>query len=53
MAGQGSHEPKVVIDIGAWFESRIEVEPGSQGGVKSWSKLTAAKLLCEFGMVLC
>lgn len=43
--GQGSlTEPKVVIDIGAWFESRIEVEPGSQGGSRA-GQMTAAKLL--------
>lgn len=40
--GQGSlTEPKVVIDIGAWFESRIEVEPGSQGGSRA-GQMTAA-----------
>ena len=43
--GQGSlTEPKVVVDIGAWFESRIEVEPGSQGESRA-EQMTAVKLL--------
>ena len=37
-------EPKVLVDIGAWFQSRIEVEPGSQGGSRA-GEMTAVKLL--------